>query len=460
MTNPILSRRIAAALGSAALMLTATAQAADSADAARISELEKKLERSMQIIEQLSNKIDKLEQAKVAAKDSASDAQQSAKIEELERQVTQLSAGAGSRPEDTGLPVHGFADVGFARSSEDHIDQASGKRIEGAKGFTVGSFDLYLTPQFGDRVKALVELNFEVNEEGSVGTDLERLQIGYTFNDMITAWAGRFHTPYGYWNTAFHHGSQIQTSLSRPTFLDFEDAGGILPAHTTGAWVTGNVPVAGDKVSYDFYVGNAPRIQDVAAGLATGQYGDGVLDMKMAGNTSFDSSVGFNLGYSPARVDGLKVGVHGLRARIGADDANGTLLDTTRLQTLGAYGVYNGERWELMAEYYHFWNKDLSGNNGTHDSTAWYAQAAYNFGAWTPYGRYEETSLDQNDNYFLHQSSGRSYRKAVFGVRYDVDPKSAVKIELAATRKSDIGLPGTNIDDQFGEVRAQYAIRF
>lgn len=459
MRNPILTRHVLSAIGIATLVIATSAQAADATEAGRIAELEKKLERSLRLIEDLSSKLDKLEQASAAPRETGNP-QQAAKVEELEKQVGQLTAGMGTRSEDTGLPVHGFGDVGFARSAEDHINQASGKRIEGAKGFTVGSFDLYLTPQFGDRVKALVELNFEVNREGSVGTDLERLQIGYTFNDALTAWVGRFHTPYGYWNTAFHHGSQIQTSISRPLFLDFEDAGGILPAHTTGAWLTGSVPVAGDKVSYDLYAGNAPRIQDVTAGLAAGRYGDGALDMKMAGNTSYTSSLGFNLGYSPSRIDGLKVGIHGLRARVGADDTNGALLDTTRMQTLGAYGAYSGERLELLAEYYHFWNKDLTGSTGTRDSSAWYAQAGYNIGAWTPYGRLEKTDLDQKDNYFLHQASGRSYKKAVLGLRYDVDAKSAVKIELATTRKSDIGIPGTNIDDQFGEVRAQYAIRF
>lgn len=456
MRNLTLNRRVIAAVGSAALMIATPAHAADPADATRITELENKLERSMRLIEELSTKLNKLEQASAVQQEPRTgESQQAEKIDELERQVAQLSAGTGSRSEDTGLPVHGFADVGYVRSTEKHIDPTSGDRVEGSNGFTVGSFDLYLTPQFGDHVKALVELNFEVNGEGDVATDLERIQLGYTFNDLLTAWVGRFHTPYGYWNTAFHHGSQIQTALTRPVFLDFEDAGGILPAHSTGAWVTGNIPVAGDKVSYDFYIANAPRIQDVDA---TATIGDGVLNMKMAGNTSYTSTVGFNLGYSPARIDGLKIGVHGLRARIGADDNDDALLDTTRLQTLGGYGVYNGDRLEVMAEFYHFWNKDLTGGTGTHDSSAWYAQAGYNFGAWTPYGRFEKTNLDQTDNYFLHQASGRSYKKAVVGLRFDVDSKSAIKLELASTHKSDLG--AGEPDDKFSEVRAQYAIRF
>ena len=49
------------------------------------------------------------------------------------------------------------------------------------------------------------------------------------------------------------------------------------------------------------------------------------------------------------------------------------------------------------------------------------------------------------------------YWKVLAGLRYDVDPKAALKVELNSTRKEDIG-PG--ISDKFPELRFQYAIRF
>src|SRR4029077_14099054 len=136
-----------------------------------------------------------------------------------------------------------------------------------------------------ERVKALIELVFEHETGGSLTTDLERLQVGYTFNDAFTLWLGRFHTPFGYWNTAFHHGQQLQTSILRPQMIDFEDRGGVLPVHTVGLWGTGATRAGDGKVAYDLYVGNGPTIKE------------NELDPNNSGKPHPGSSVGFNLGY-------------------------------------------------------------------------------------------------------------------------------------------------------------------
>lgn len=449
---------LAAGTGIAASLL-ATPVLAD--DAAKIRELERKLEHSMELIEQLSAKVQQLE-AKAPA---APAPEQQARVDNLEKQVAQLGAGLSAGSRDSGLPLHGFADIGVGHSGENN--PVFGK---GRKGFSVGSLDLYMTPQFGDRVRTLLELNFEVDDEGAVATDLERAQIGYAFSDAATGWMGRFHSPYGYWNTAFHHGAQIQTSLLRPRFLDFEDKGGVLPAHTTGAWLTGAVPLAGNRFGYDLYLGNASALRVEAsptpsvvsvnnAGafnprVAAGGYaGTGTLDMKMAGGTSHNYMSGFNAWIEPRALEGLRVGLHGLRGRIEDDsvDAN-----RTRLGMLGGYGVFADERWEIMGEYYHFRNRDLSGGTGSHSSWAGYLQGGYNLGRLTPYLRAERANLNQKDNYFAVQQFGRSYRRIAAGLRYDVDPKAALKLELNRTEQEDLGTP----NDGYNEARVQYSIRF
>lgn len=439
------------ALGTALLLAAAPAVAAGPDADARIQELERKLERSMQMIETLQNEVQTLKGTQAAAPAPAAAAaastEQASKIENLERQVAQLGSGLSSRSSaDEGLPIHGFADVGAGRSGQNNLNYGRGN-----KGFNLGNFDLYLTPQFGSNVRALVELNFEIDKDGAVGTDLERLQIGYAFNDALTTWLGRFHTPYGYWNTAFHHGAQIQTSVLRPRFLDFEDKGGILPAHTTGAWATGSVNLGSSRFGYDAYVGNAQHIDT-----------EGVLDMKMAGSTQFRAIGGGNLWYSPRSLSALRVGVHGMRGDVESDNpANLTL---TRLNMVGGYGVFIDDNWEALAEYYRFNNDDLSGGTGSHQSTAWYAQLGYNFGRITPYGRLEKATLDQGDNYFSQQFDGRSYNRSVIGVRYDIDPKTALKFELNRTTRKDLAdINGTGLsipDDSYNEAYIQYAIRF
>lgn len=428
---------------------------AQSSDAERIKNLER-------IVEQLTAKMAQMEQANATARETqAKTAQQVQKIEAIEKHVSEIGGSLARRSADDGLPVHGFADVGLLRNGENNVTN------RGRRGATVGSFDLYLTPQFGDRVKGLVELVFEANAAGEIATDLERVQIGYLFNDAATGWLGRFHTPYGYWNTAFHHGEQIQTATTRPRFLDFEDKGGILPAHTTGAWVTGSLGIKGGKFGYDLYAGNAPQINGAGTGTAlatahpagfsaaanAGTYaGAGTLSMRQSGSTTGRTSAGFNAWYQPDAVDGLRLGLHGLRAEVVDDFSNSTLLKMT-----GGYFAHTTERWEVLGEYYRFRNDDRSGATGTHASWAGYTQVGYTLGKWTPFGRLERAKLDQTDNYFGVQESGRSYKRWAAGLRYEVDPKAALKVEFASTRKEDLG-PG--ITDKYPEFRVQYAIGF
>jgi hypothetical protein len=341
-----------------------------------------------------------------------------------------------ARAAPTGLELHGFADVGYVQTTE---DTASGAH----SGFVLGNLDFYLTPQFGSRVKSLAELTFEYDEEGSLNTDLERLQIGYIVDDRLTLWLGRFHTPYGYWNTAYHHGAQIQPSIERPRFLAFEDEGGILPAHTAGLWAAGRTHVGSGQVTYDAYVGNGSRIEE------------GVIEPDLTGDSNNDRAIGARFGYQfSGAADGLWVGVHGLREEIDARTA-GQLLARSEVSVLGAFAAYTPDRWELFGEYYRFSNDDLDGGSGTHGSWAGFLQVGYSFnGRVTPYARGEKASLDQQDPYFAHLEYGRSYTSAVIGVRYDVEPTATLKFEggrIDATRDGG---------ERYNEARLQLAVRF
>lgn len=372
-----------------------------------------------------------------------------ARISDLEKRVASLSeeisslANPASRA-DTGVPLHGFADVGYAHASQSSVDS------DAARGFTLGTFSVYLTPQFGSNVKSLIELAFEYDSGGGLATDLERLQLGYLFNDLATVWIGRFHTPYGYWNTAFHHGAQIQTSVLRPKFIEFEDKGGILPTHTVGVWSTGTYRTRLGKLNYDLYIGNGNRIGD--AGSATG-----VLDFNAVSDDNSNKLMGLNISYSFGEaLDGLRLGIHGLKQEVSAYNAASAMVGRAMMNMLGAYAVFDTDKWEVLSEYYHFNNDDLmSGAGASHTSWAGFAQLAYRTdGAWMPYLRTEKAALNQSDAYFLQQASGRSYTRNAIGMRYDLDVKSAIKLEINHASITD------GVATDFNEVRAQYAIRF
>jgi hypothetical protein len=375
------------------------------------------------------------------------------KLHALQNDMSQMAAGmAGHSGESDGLQIHGFMDVGFSNNSQ-------ADPIAYPKGFNVGSLSFYLTPHFGNKVKALVEPNFEVTPEGAIATDLERLQIGYTFSDTATGWLGRFHTPYGFWNTGFHHGAQMQTSVVRPRFLDFEDKGGILPAHMVGLWGTGKVRAGEGKFTYDVFVGNGPKIAMADSTIASGSGNLGTLDINQAGDNNHQAMVGFNVGYEfSGSMEGLRLAAHSLRGDVDDNfDPAFVQPNKTELNMVGGSLVYLGNNWELMTELYRFKNKDKSGLTGEYNSAASYLQIGRAFGNLTPYIRKEIANLDQQDNYFNMQASGQSYTRYVGGMKYDLDQKASLKIELHYSNFADG--PG-RVPSKYRSLYAQYAIRF
>lgn len=410
---------------------------------ARIRELEDKLAHSMELIQQLSQRVNQLEAqaahpaapaAPAVAAASPAPASEPAPMAPMARMDMEHMG------QEAGIALHGFSDVGYFHQS---------RPVVGSKGgFFLGNLDLYLTPSIGDRIKSVFELNFEYGADSpNLSTDLERIEFGYTLSDNATLWAGRFHTPYGYWNTAFHHGAQMQTAVTRPRFIEFEDSGGILPAHGVGVQLSGNAKAGAGKVGYDAYVANGDRILDRT------------LDINAVGDNDSDKMVGGNVRYSfgPGALSGLTVGAHALSERVAGFDAKSALLSNTRVNVVGGYAVYDENDWEVIAEYYHFRNKDLLAGSGVHASNAAFAQVGHLLtGRWTPYLRLERASLDQSDPYFAGLDYGRSYTRQVAGLRYDVTPNAALKLELDRLRQNQTD--GSVL--RSNGLRLQFAIRF
>ena len=400
-------------------------------DTERIKELERKLERSLKTIEGLSNRLKELE----ARAPGRQEAAPTSPAGEHEHESRVPVIGGETLPPPTLLK--GFADVGANFSGNG-----------GKKGFFDGSVDFYLTPQLSSNVKTVIELVFEHEKtSGELAPDLERLQVGYTFSNAATAWLGRFHTPLGYWNTAFHHGQQLQTSVLRPQMIDFEDLGGVIPVHTVGVWGTGAVRAGNGRFAYDVFLGNSPSISGTGPGSAAG-----TLDPNNLGKTEPGYSTGFNLGYLfGGGPDLLKIGVHGYRAVVRDDSAPPNI---TRVNILGGYAALDSAAWEIIAEYYALRNQDLSGGTGSHASWTGFAQMGRRFERWTPYVRLERAVLNQADNYFSQLATGRAYGRQAFGLRFDLTSNTALKMELNHTVSE--AMP-TVI---FNQLLTQWSIRF
>jgi hypothetical protein len=134
----------------------------------------------------------------------------------------------------------------------------------------------------------------------------------------------------------------------------------------------------------------------------------------------------------------------------------------TEVRIAGAYGVYDTDTWEVLSEAYWFNNIDVYQGTGTHRSKAYFAQVGYRLPFFIPYVRYERAHLDQTDQYFAQQRTGNSYYRTAVGFRRDLNPKVAIKFEVANTHYTDgiVSQFNDRMISQFNEFLAQLAIRF
>ena len=131
---------------------------------------------------------------------------------------------------DDGPTLHfrGFMDVNFAETDAP----------ESPDGFALGQFVAHLSSSLGHKVSFFGEMSFTAHDN-TFTTEVERAIIRYDYNDHFKISAGRYHTPINYWNTAFHHGQWLQTTISRPEMIQF--GGRLLPVHFVGALLEGAV---------------------------------------------------------------------------------------------------------------------------------------------------------------------------------------------------------------------------
>src|SRR6201984_1045399 len=139
------------------------------------------------------------------------------------------------------LNIRGFGDFGLY----------GGNQKGQTTSFSLGELNLFVTSNISDRFKFLREIVFEANSGESPSNQVpinafkaepERVLLEYSLNDYFNLAAGRFHTAIGYYNTAYHHSTWLQTTTGRPFLFEFEDSGGILPPHTLGVSASGAIP--------------------------------------------------------------------------------------------------------------------------------------------------------------------------------------------------------------------------
>ena len=133
------------------------------------------------------------------------------------------------------LQIRGFGDADFSAT-----DQPGA-----TSGFNLGQLDLHLASALSQKVSYFGEMTFNAHPTGYT-VEVERSIIRYDYNDFFKLSFGRYHTPIGYWNTAFHHGAWLQTTIDRPEIVKVGDI--FTPIHFVGFLAEGHIPSGGGAV--------------------------------------------------------------------------------------------------------------------------------------------------------------------------------------------------------------------
>ena len=235
---------------------------------------------------------------------------------------------------------------------------------------------------------------------------------------------GRYHTPINWWNTAFHHGQWLQTTISRPEMTQF--GGRFIPVHFVGALVEGGVPASGWNVNYQVGIGNG-------RGNVISRGGD-------AGDNNARPAYVVNVFAKPDRAYGLQVG-----GSMYFDRVSVTGKPEVDERIIAAHLAWQREDLEIIAEVANVNHEDVGTLVAT-SNLAYYVQAAYRLPGsghlWKPYFRFEHIDIDAADPVFAAGVVPRLDGSTI-GVRYDISTYAAVKSE-ARFRQRDSSQPNTN----------------
>jgi hypothetical protein len=329
--------------------------------------------------------------------------------------------------------------------------------------FAQGQFDLYGTQKIDPKTKAFFELVFEDGGDG-YGVDLERLYISRDLTSNFAVSAGRFHTPLGYWNTAYHHGAILQDTISRPTFLNFEDGyGAIIPMHMIGIMGTGNISTGGGDLGYDLMLGNSTSVNtDGVAGAAdsltsgVSTNGQSTMDVNSTVDPSDKKVVGLKVSYKLSAVP-LELGAFVMNNPVVQSGNPGSMTVFGNTLTLPDYGGdlvsqrvtgghfrYATSKFDVLSEYYSLSDDSKVDNSGKHTASAYFIQLGYHVtDEWKAMYRFENVNYSYDDAYFKIMGTEKGARH-IIDLRYDVSDTNALKFEIGRFETANSGAANVN----------------
>lgn len=256
--------------------------------------------------------------------------------------------------------------------------------------------------------------------------DLERFIIGKIGTNGRQLWFGRNHSDLDQWNRLFHRETYLQTTIHRPGIIEFEDEGGVLPAHITGFTLEDNWNIGGKSFNYRLTFGLGPTLKQqylvpydlLKPSISSRRLALSAIVSDQSPEDHFNDR-GFFLGHAI------------ISSRSNAISKN--------IQTvLGTYiNYYTSSKlvWRFSAFYV---NDDITLSGGSTKNSSFgyaYLQPEYNINtAWTYYGRLE-ASTGVGDDIYVQQIPSFISERILVGTRYQMQNSQVIKLEIARLKQ-------------------------
>ena len=326
------------------------------------------------------------------------------------------------------LNIRGFGDVTF------HGDTAK----RDTTSFTLGQLDLFVTSDVSEKFRFLSEIVFEAGRDNVFGVDIERYLLQYSPNDYFNVSVGRYHTAIGYYNTAYHHSTWLQTATGRPFLFQFEDGGGILPIHNVGVSATGLIPSGGLGLHYVAEMGN---------GRGSNSYPNtnpNVSAEAVQNVVDEHNGKSFNLAFyvRPTALRGLQAGLS-----VYHDNLTPSALPNISENIFAAPAVFVRPWFDFLFVGLLI-RHALSGTSRIFNTPGFYTQLSKRWGSYRPYFRYQYVNAANAEPLFGPQV-GLQHGPSL-GLRYDPSESVTLKLQYDYTNRRQLqpinGLPNQSVN--------------
>ena len=320
--------------------------------------------------------------------------------------------GAGpALADDNTFTLHGFGNQDASKTSQNTFEQA-GPSTTWENNF----LGLVASAKISDQSKLWLQLQDNSVEEARVTW----MFVDYQVNDDLSLQVGRVKFPYGIYNE-YIDTRALQLSVGKPlaysleadfTYDAYNGVGVNWSRDLPNKW--GRVMVQG--FTGDIFTPNAPYV--------TVAYPNQFQMENLESVTNDHHIYGIKITWETP-VNGLRLLLSANENKIISTSANGQIPNEqdTEMRWIASID-YVTDRLDLKSEFnYH----KYPGQDGFPDqvSHAWYVQAGFPIGNWTPYTRYDSVITDEN------ASSNPSYfqRTVVLGVNRKITRNLNFRIE-------------------------------